>query len=90
MNIKKLFFRCFKCVSVRFRLHRMSRAGLEKLIANCSDPDEVYVTSDDIRFNMSRYLPTEDTTRHCFRKALLRIVPLEKLDLLINNWYHLK
>lgn len=66
----------------------MKLPDLAWLAGNCSVPDEVFVACDDILFHEYRLTPDDDSTCYCFRRALLRVVPIEELNSLIKNMRH--
>ena len=66
----------------------MKLPDLAWLAGNCSVPDEVFVACDDILFHEYRFTPDDESTCYCFRRALLRVVPMEELNSLIKNMRH--
>lgn len=75
-------------LKAKIRLRFMPLPELAWLVNNCSVPDTVFITCDDILFHEYRFTPSDESSCYCFRKALLRVVPIEELDSLINNLYH--
>ena len=73
-------------MKVKTRLRTMKLPDLAWLAGNCSVPDKVFVACDDILFHEYRFTPSDESS--CNRKALLRVVPMEELNSLINNLYH--
>lgn len=88
--MKKRFFlgRWWILLKVKTRLRTMKLPDLAWLAGNCSVPDKVFVACDDILFHEYRFTPSDESSCYCFRKALLRVVPIEELNSLIKNMRH--
>ena len=75
-------------LKAKIRLRFMPLPELAWLVNNCSVPDTVFITCDDILFHEYRFTPSDKSSCYCFRKALLRVVTIEELNSVINNLYH--
>lgn len=66
-------------------LHGASLPQLLWVTDNCSVSNKVYLKADNIKFNKRKQSDCVEATCYCFRKALLRTVPLQELDLLVDH-----